>query len=100
MLKRLGLIVIVVFISMLVVQTASAQTTGERIHVVRQGDTLRTIATTYNSTWQAIAARNALVNPNRIYVGQRLIIPAPGTNVNQTVRTYTCLLYTSPSPRD
>ncbi|MDZ4670607.1 MAG: LysM peptidoglycan-binding domain-containing protein [Phototrophicales bacterium] len=89
MLKRLGLIVIVVFISMLVVQTASAQTTGERIHVVRQGDTLRTIATTYNSTWQAIAARNALVNPNRIYVGQRLIIPAPGTNVNQTVRTYT-----------
>jgi LysM repeat protein len=89
MLKRLGLIVIVVFISMLVVQTASAQATGERIHVVRQGDTLRTIATTYNTTWQAIAARNALANPNRIYVGQRLIIPAPGTNVNQTVRTYT-----------
>ena len=91
MIKRLGLMVIVVFISMMVVQTASAQTigAGERIHVVRQGDTLRTIATTYNTTWQAIAARNALANPNVIYVGQRLVIPAPGTNVNQTVRTYT-----------
>jgi len=91
MIKRLGLMVIVVFISMLVVQTASAQTigAGEQIYVVRQGDTLRTIATTYNTTWQAIAARNALANPNVIYVGQRLVIPAPGTNVNQTVRTYT-----------
>lgn len=90
MIKRLSLIVLVLFISLLVVQSVSAQTTtaGERIHVVQRGDTLRSIASTYNSTWQAIAARNALANPNRIYVGQRLIIPAPGTNVNQTVRTY------------
>lgn len=91
MIKRISLILVIVLMSLFIVQAASAQTTapGERIHVVRQGDTLRSIATLYNTTWQAIAARNALANPNRIYVGQRLVIPAPGTNVNQTVRTYT-----------
>jgi lysozyme len=91
MLKRLSLIIIVIFIALFMVQSVSAQTTttGERIHVVRQGDTLRSIADLYQTTWQAIAARNALANPNRIYVGQRLVIPAPNTNVNQTVRTYT-----------
>ncbi len=89
MLKRLSLILVIVLLSSIMVQSVGAQTTGERVHVVRQGDTLQTIATLYNTTWQAIAARNALANPNRIYVGQRLIIPAPNTNVNQTVRTYT-----------
>lgn len=91
MIKRISLMLVVVLMSLFIVQAASAQTTttGERIHVVRQGDTLRSIASLYNTTWQAIAARNALANPNRIYVGQRLVIPAPGTNVNVTVRTYT-----------
>ncbi len=91
MIKRISLMLVVVLMSLFIVQATSAQTTttGERIHVVRQGDTLRSIAALYNTTWQAIAARNALANPNRIYVGQRLIIPAPGTNVNVTVRTYT-----------
>jgi len=89
MLKRLSLILVIVLLSGIMVQSINAQTTGERVHVVRQGDTLQTIAVLYNTTWQAIAARNALANPNRIYVGQRLIIPAPNTNVNQTVRTYT-----------
>ncbi|MCU0482256.1 MAG: LysM peptidoglycan-binding domain-containing protein [Anaerolineae bacterium] len=91
MLKRVSLMVILLFIALFVVQSVSAQTTttGERIHVVRQGDTLRTIADLYNTTWQAIAARNSLANANRIYVGQRLVIPAPNTNVNQTLRTYT-----------
>jgi len=89
MLKRLSLILVIVLLSGIMVQSINAQTTGERVHVVRQGDTLQTIAALYNTTWQAIAARNALANPNRIYVGQRLIIPAPNTNVNQTVRTYT-----------
>lgn len=91
MLKRISLILVVVLMSLLIVQVTSAQTvhTGERIHIVRRGDTLRSIAALYNTSWQAIAARNGLANPNRIFVGQRLIIPAPGTNVNQTVRTYT-----------
>lgn len=91
MIKRISLILVIVLMSLFIVQATSAQTTapGERIHVVRRGDTLRSIAALYNTTWQAIAARNALANPNRIYVGQRLVIPAPGTNVNQTVRRYT-----------
>jgi tetratricopeptide (TPR) repeat protein len=44
------------------------------IHVVRQGDTLYSIARRYGTTVQAIMAANGLTNYN-IYVGQQLIIP-------------------------
>jgi len=33
------------------------------------------IAARFGVTWRAIADANHLVNPNRIYPGQRLIIP-------------------------
>jgi lysozyme len=48
----------------------------EQTYTVRHGDTLREIATHYGVTWQAIAQRNNLINPNRIYPGQILVIPA------------------------
>ena len=44
-------------------------------HVVRAGETLYSIARRYGSTYWAIAMANHLVNPNVIYVGQRLVIP-------------------------
>lgn len=47
------------------------------VHIVQNGETLRTIAARYNTTWQAIASANALPNANVIYPGQRLVIPAP-----------------------
>ena len=56
--------------------TASAQ--GSIIHIVRYGETLGTIAAYYGTTVQAIAALNGLYNPNWIYPGQQLIIPATG----------------------
>jgi LysM repeat protein len=49
---------------------------GSGVHIVQAGETLQTIATRYRTTWQAIAAANALANPNQIFVGQRLIIPS------------------------
>lgn len=53
---------------------------GPTVYTVRAGDTLKTIAARYGTTWQAIAAANSLVNANYIYTGQRLIIPTGGSN--------------------
>jgi LysM repeat protein len=44
-------------------------------HVVKQGETLKTIAALYNVTAEAIAAANGITNVNLIYTGQTLKIP-------------------------
>ena len=51
---------------------------GQTTHVVQPGENLFRIALKYGTTWPALAAANNLTNPNLIYVGQVLIIPAPG----------------------
>ncbi len=52
---------------------------GEAIyHIVQPGETLSSIARRYGTTWQAIAQANGITNPNSIYAGQRLLIPASG----------------------
>jgi spore germination protein len=48
---------------------------GPRVYVVRYGDTLSCIARRFGTTVGAICQANHLWNPNRIRVGQRLIIP-------------------------
>jgi len=62
-------------------------------YVVRRGDTLYAIARRFGTTVTAIARMNGLVNPNHIYVGQRLQIPGrqpapqpPSCGVWYTVR--------------
>ncbi|MFQ6014572.1 MAG: LysM peptidoglycan-binding domain-containing protein [Anaerolineae bacterium] len=50
----------------------------QRIHVVRYGETLSSIALRYDISEKAIMAANGLTNPHLIYVGQELIIPRPG----------------------
>jgi LysM repeat protein len=49
--------------------------TDGQLYVVVPGDTLSRIARRFNTTYQAIAAANGIVNPNLIFVGQRLTIP-------------------------
>jgi putative chitinase len=44
---------------------------------VRCGDTLSSIARRFGVTVRAIASANRIVNPNRIFTGQCLLIPCP-----------------------
>jgi len=44
-------------------------------HVVRPGENLFRIALRYGLTPRQLASANGIVNPNRVYVGQRLTIP-------------------------
>jgi murein DD-endopeptidase MepM/ murein hydrolase activator NlpD len=48
---------------------------GAYTHVIESGESLYTIARRYNVTAQAIVQANGLGSPDRIYVGQRLMIP-------------------------
>ncbi len=49
-------------------------------YTVRAGDTLSAVAARYGVSQAALAQANGITNPNRIYVGQRLVIPgATGT---------------------
>lgn len=43
-------------------------------YTVQSGDTLSAIASKFGTTWQALAQKNGLSNPNVIYVGQTLTI--------------------------
>jgi LysM repeat protein len=63
------------------VPTVQPPQSGRIVYIVRRGDTLYSIARRYGTTVQAIALTNNIVNPSRIYAGQKLIIytnvPAP-----------------------
>ncbi len=65
-------------------------------HTVQRGETLSSIARAYGTTWQAIARANSLVNPDQIYVGQKLKVPkgtggtggtTPGCRIRHIVRS-------------
>jgi putative chitinase len=58
--------------------TAAAAPPACGIHIVQWGENLFRIALRYGTTVEAIASANGIVNPNRIYAGQRLIIPGGG----------------------
>lgn len=45
-----------------------------RTYTVRSGDNLSSIAARYGTTYQALAAKNGIANPNLIYPGQTLTI--------------------------
>ena len=45
---------------------------ASRVYVVRSGDTLSGIASRLRTSWQVLAQRNHISNPNRIYPGQKI----------------------------
>jgi 2',3'-cyclic-nucleotide 2'-phosphodiesterase (5'-nucleotidase family)/LysM repeat protein len=48
---------------------------GQRVHIVKKGDTLWAIARKYGTTWQKLAEINQLENPDLIFPGQRILLP-------------------------
>jgi len=56
-------------------EAAPAPETSNGTIVVRSGDTLNSIAARYGVSPSTLARANGIANPNRIYVGQRLVIP-------------------------
>jgi murein DD-endopeptidase MepM/ murein hydrolase activator NlpD len=45
------------------------------VHVIASGESLYTIARLYNVTAQALVAANGLSSPDKIYVGQKIVVP-------------------------
>jgi len=71
------LLTITVLVLVVGVLPAAAAPSGSCsvVHVVRRGETLSGIAYRYGVSMWDIARANGIANPNRIYVGQRLVIP-------------------------
>ena len=56
----------------------AAAEVADTIHTVQVGESLSGIAERYNVTLEALIKANNLTNPNLVFSGQRLAIPAPG----------------------
>ncbi len=65
--------------------TPTPSATNPTVYIVERGDTLYSIARRFHTTVQTLALVNRIVNPSRIYAGQRLVIPggpAPATHIH------------------
>ena len=65
--------------------TPSVGSSTDTIYVVKRGDMLSTIAAKYGTTYQELAAYNAIANPHLIEVGQQIRIPSS----DKVVETWT-----------
>lgn len=54
---------------------------GDDTYIVQPGDTLYRIAVRYNTDVETLQRLNGIVDPNRIRVGQRLIVPGRSAGV-------------------
>ncbi|HEX2620763.1 MAG TPA: LysM domain-containing protein, partial [Phototrophicaceae bacterium] len=82
--SRKPIIYIVTF--MMLILLAMPIQAQNRQHIVNPGETLAKIAALYGTTWQDLAAVNHIVNPNLIYVGQVLVIPAATQTFNYVIQ--------------
>lgn len=64
----------------LIIPGATTPSPQPAVHIVRQGETMKSIASLYGTTVDALARANGIVNPNYIWVGQRLTIPGAGSS--------------------
>jgi len=84
--KRCLLVVAICVTTLLLLSghTADAVAGGcPRPYVIRRGDTLYSIARRYGTTVGTLVRLNSIRNPNLIYVGQVLCLPAPQAPVAQ-----------------
>jgi LysM repeat protein len=59
-------------------ETATAGTEGGQTYIVAEGDTLGAIALRFDTTVDALVQANGITDPNRVTVGQELVIPGAG----------------------
>ncbi len=71
-------VILICLVSQLVIGVGLAEGANPTVHIVRRGDTLYSVARRYGTTVNAIVQANGLPNSNRIYVGQRLVVPTSG----------------------
>ena len=71
-------VVLLSLIILIPVAPVASQDNAPITYVVQAGDTLHRIARRYNLSATELAQFNGLLNPNLVYVGQVLKIPAPG----------------------
>lgn len=77
--RRIASVVLVIACcAALLPSSGQAQAQEPIIHIVQRGENLYRIAQRYGVPMSAIAAQNGIVNVNRIFVGQRLIIRGVG----------------------
>ena len=89
MAKRIGLgVVIALVLTMLIGAQGvwAAPPQWGPVHIVRCGETLSGIAVRFGVSVGALARANGIVNPNRIFAGQRLVIPAGNMGTVHVVR--------------
>ena len=60
-------------------------TEAKQVYVVQKGDTLSGISKRFNTSMQKVISTNRLQNPNRIYPGQKLIIPVKHPSSSPTI---------------
>jgi len=75
--KLRAFVILICVMSQLVIGVGLAEGANP-VHVVSRGDTLYSVARRYGTTVNAIVQANGLPNSNRIYVGQRLVVPTSG----------------------
>ncbi len=71
----LSFIIVALVLALAIVPASASPAQFDIIHVVQAGETLSDIAVRYGVNMWTIANLNGIANANRIYVGQRLVIP-------------------------
>lgn len=66
----------------------SSNSSGSTTYIVQANDTLSDIAVKFGTTYQKIASDNGIANPNKIYVGQKLVINK-GSSSSSSKQYYT-----------
>jgi LysM repeat protein len=59
------------------------------VYIVGRGDTLFSVARRFNTTVNAIAKQNRIINPTRVFAGQRLLICPGGRSTTPERRAHT-----------
>lgn len=62
-------------ILLLLIAVAPVSAQGGGTHTVQAGENLFRIALRYGVRWDVLARLNGIINPNRIFIGQVLLIP-------------------------